>query len=119
MYTEARSGSIPIKLTAIEKRFENEQKPWEYTDSLGEVHVEEHNFFGGASQVVDIGYPDEADATRAMELIKSITTVQRRDIYISNIVQEEAGAYFSGQKSAEDVADTIQNRVQNYLDENR
>ena len=36
---------------------------------------------------------------------------------IQTIVQEEAHAYFSGQKTAREVADIIDNRVQLYLDE--
>ena len=40
------------------------------------------------------------------------------DAYIYNIITEESYAYFSGQKSAEEVAEIIQNRVQNYIDEN-
>lgn len=119
MYSEAQSGAIPIRLTAIEKRFENEQKPLEYTDGNGDIHVEEGNWFFFGSSRIDMGYPDAADSERTMKYIKSITTVQRKDKYVSKIVQEEAGAYFAGQKSAEEVAETIQNRVQNYIDENR
>lgn len=37
---------------------------------------------------------------------------------IIRIINEEAPAYYSGQKSAEDVANIIQNRVQLYVDEN-
>jgi len=36
---------------------------------------------------------------------------------ILNIITEEAGSYFDGSKSAQDVAQIIQNRVQIYLDE--
>jgi len=38
---------------------------------------------------------------------------------IMNIITEEAGAYFKGQKSAKDVASVIQSRVQVYVNENR
>ena len=36
---------------------------------------------------------------------------------IAMVVSEEAAAYFAGQKSADEVAALIQNRVQNMLDE--
>lgn len=40
------------------------------------------------------------------------------DDVVINIINEEAGAYYSGQKSVGDVAGVIQNRVQLYLNEN-
>ena len=119
MYSEQQSSGIPIKLSSIEKKFENEQKPFEYIGGDGKTYYEEENRYYTGGGFIDIGYPDAADAERAMEFLKSIETVQRRDRNLSVIVQEEAGAYFAGQKSAEEVAKTIQNRVQNYLDENR
>ncbi|MBD5145165.1 MAG: extracellular solute-binding protein [Ruminococcus sp.] len=119
MYSEQNSGSSPIKLSSLEKKFENEQKPFEYIGGDGKTYYDEENRFYSGGNWIDIGYPDTADAERAMEFLKSVETVQRRDRNLSVIVQEEAGAYFAGQKSAEEVAGTIQNRVQNYLDENR
>ena len=40
------------------------------------------------------------------------------DDEIINIINEEAGAYYSGQKGIEDVVNIIQNRVQLYVNEN-
>ncbi len=37
---------------------------------------------------------------------------------IIRIINEEAGAYYSGQKSVEDAAGLIQNRIQVYVNEN-
>lgn len=119
MYSEQQSSGIPIKLSSLEKKFGNEQKPFEYTGDDGKTYYEEENRYYTGGGFIDIGYPDAADAERAMEFVKSVETVQRKDRNLSVIVQEEAGAYFAGQKSAEEVAKTIQNRVQNYLDESR
>ena len=38
---------------------------------------------------------------------------------ITNIITEEAEAFFKGQKSVSDVANVIQSRVQVYVNENR
>ena len=43
----------------------------------------------------------------------------RRMKPIWQIIREESEAYFTGDKSIEEVADIITNRVQLYLDENR
>ena len=51
-----------------------------------------------------------------------IYTVNRTAYYnedIRNIIVEEAEAFFSGQKSAQDVADVIQSRAQVFVNENR
>ncbi len=54
-----------------------------------------------------------------MDFIKSVNTVKRYDSYVYDIVTEEAEAYFEGQRSAQEAADIIQNRVSNYIAENR
>ena len=56
------------------------------------------------------------------EVVNFITSVSNRyfmDTNVSNSITEEMGAYFSGQKTAQDVADVIQRRVQVYVEENR
>lgn len=40
------------------------------------------------------------------------------DTQIEGIVMEEAAAFFSGQKSVEETAEIIQNRVKIYVNEN-
>lgn len=40
------------------------------------------------------------------------------DDEIINIINEEAGAYYSGQKGIDDVVSIIQNRIQVYVNEN-
>lgn len=54
-----------------------------------------------------------------VELLDTGTPVTRWGNNISRIVLEEAGAFFAGDKSAEDAAKLIQNRVQLYLDERK
>ncbi len=53
------------------------------------------------------------------EAIFSTTNVSRNRDDVLAIIEEEAGAYFAGQKSAETVAGVIQSRVQIYVNENR
>lgn len=60
----------------------------------------------------------DEDNERMMDLIDSLTEVRSYNSYVYDIVREEAGAYFSGQKSAEETAGIIQNRASNYLAEN-
>ena len=49
--------------------------------------------------------------------IERITTSVNRNPAVFNIIREEAPAYFSGDRSAEDVSRIIQNRVTTLLAE--
>ena len=55
----------------------------------------------------------------AVEYIYSINKCYYGNTDISNIIEEEIASYFSGQKSAQEVAKVIQSRAQIYVDEKR
>ncbi|MGN0143055.1 MAG: extracellular solute-binding protein [Roseburia sp.] len=61
--------------------------------------------------------PGEVEQITA--LIDSASTANGKDEQILAIIEEEAAAYFSGQKSEEEVARLIQNRVSVYMEEQR
>ena len=54
-----------------------------------------------------------------MEMIETAQTGERMDQEILSIIMEESSGFFEGQKSVENVAEVIQNRVQLYLNETR
>ena len=54
-----------------------------------------------------------------MELYNAINTVYSYDTKISEIVTDVAGSYFAGDKTLDDAAGLIQNRVNTYVNENR
>ena len=55
-----------------------------------------------------------------LSLVKeAIPAFSVQDDDVIKIISEEANLYYSGQKSAEDVVSVIQNRVQNFVSENR
>lgn len=56
------------------------------------------------------------------QIVNFVSSVDRAYYYndnVLNIINEEMGAFYSGQKSAQDVANVIQSRAQIYVDENR
>ena len=101
-YIGAQSYDFPVKISALERAAANAK-----TNSGRE------NVFPAADPNTD------EDNARMMEFINSLTEVRAYNSYIYDIVREEAGAYFSGQKTAEDVSEIIQNRAANYIAENR
>lgn len=59
----------------------------------------------------------KADIDMIRQMLAHATTLQKNDSKILAIIEEEAKAYYSGQKSAQAVADLIANRVTTYLNE--
>lgn len=58
-------------------------------------------------------------ADMIIDCVKGAVQVARQQTEVMAIIQEEAGAFFAGQKSAQAVAETIQSRVYLYVMESR
>lgn len=100
------SDVFPVKKSALEFAAEDAKKGYylsyadEYSDEFG-INTDEDN-------------------QRILDLINGATCrVDNSENFVYNIIQEEAEMYFSGQRPVKETAEIIQNRVQNYLDENR
>ena len=59
------------------------------------------------------------EAEEFVQELYTFTQPYKTDESLFDIIQEEASAYFAGQKSARDVASIIQSRAQLYVNENR
>ena len=68
---------------------------------------------------IDIPALTEEERAAILHMIRNGKGVSPVDRMVLRIVEEEAPAYFTGQKSAEDVRRLIQNRVQLYIGENQ
>ena len=65
-------------------------------------------------------YPAKEEEVIAIRgLIESIDRMERFDETVLSIISEEAGAYFNGQKSVDEVVAVIQSRANIYMNENR
>ena len=60
----------------------------------------------------------QSDIDAVKNILKSMKYQVNSETQIMKIIKEESAAYFAGQKSAEEVSDIIQSRVQVYLKEN-
>lgn len=60
---------------------------------------------------------EETDVARLLDAIQSTATLYLYDSTVRAILFEEAEAYYAGQRTAEEAAAIMQNRVQTYLDE--
>ena len=57
------------------------------------------------------------ESRTARELIYQATQLRLTEYPCADIIQEEAAAFFAGDKTAEETADIIQSRVEIYLAE--
>ncbi|MBR4760674.1 MAG: extracellular solute-binding protein [Lachnospiraceae bacterium] len=90
-----------------------------WTDSYGNKMTPISGSRGVGDYSMELGPLTESQVEKMKGLIGRVTTVHDPDEAIDGIISEEAGALFAGQKSAKDVAAIIQNRVSNYINENR
>ena len=61
----------------------------------------------------------QADIDKILAMINAADTVVRTNKEVNKIIEEEAGAFFSGKKSAKDVCSIIQSRVTVYVTEDK
>ena len=117
-YQSSRSYEWPMKKSAYAALKEKAQKPDSYIDENGKEQIYENTVFINGKEV-KVGKVTDEEVKKVDDLLRSITQVMRYDTNVQEIVSEESGAFFSGQKSAEEVAKLVQNRVQTYLSESK
>lgn len=117
----------PVLKDALQKQIDNIY----WRDENGELLLDENGepmpyITGYSVDFEDWQYqcstPTEEDIALVLELIsvaKPANAFGHDDSKIVNIICEEAAAYFSRQKTMDEVIEIIQNRVQLYVDENR
>ncbi len=118
LYTTNNSYQFPIKKSSLEKLAEaaKERPYWEDADGKKEYY---DNTYWNGSESINIGVNTDEDNQKIIDFINSTENISRNDEQVSNIINEEASAFFEGQKTSKEVAEIIQNRVSNYLAESR
>ena len=121
LVNEYGNWGFPIRKASLDKQFELDMKPNYYEDEEGNQIEQPKTTWGWDDVSIEImaATQEEIDTVKAL-----ITSAERivsgnPDQQIINIITEEAESFFNGQKSAADVANIIQNRVQIYVNENR
>ncbi|MBQ9270372.1 MAG: extracellular solute-binding protein [Oscillospiraceae bacterium] len=108
--------SFPVTRTAFDKVMAEAMKQDSYQNENGEtVYVDSVGYIGEAEYKIGELTQEQADAFLAY--VNGATVSGNYDADILNIVTEEAAAYFAGDKTADEVAKLIQNRVTIYLGE--
>ena len=118
-YQENFDSGFPVKLSALDKKAEKEMKPNTWVDEeTGEEVVEDSNFWIGEEEIV-LKMPTKEECQYVIDFLKNIDYRQRDVSDITAIIEEDTAAYFDGQKTAQQVADSIQSRVKIFVSEKR
>ncbi len=111
------NGGFPILKSALEKQLEKDSKA-EYENMPDGTKKEKvKSTWGTMDFSVDVYAATDKQVAAIREMIENAQADCRMESEIFAIINEEAQGYFSGQKSVEDAASVIQNRVQLYLNE--
>ena len=108
---------LPVMKKAFEEQLmQAMEKPYWINEETGQKVYEDYTYLINNEEVILEPFTQkEVDEIR--NFIYSIENRGYYDYNILNIVTEEAAAFFGDSKSAEEVAEIIQNRVQVYVDE--
>ena len=101
---------FPVKLSLLEEMAEKEYM--EVNDPITTSFTPA----GDRYYMKELGF-SKTDIEKIMAAIKGVDLIRRSNLPISNIINEELGSYLNGQKSADEVADIIENRIGVYLAE--
>lgn len=116
------NGGFPILKSALEKQFEKDMEQEYIKDENGSQREMPKSTWmrslGGEEFTVEVYAANEEQVARVREMIETAQNEESMNTEILNIILEEASGYFEGQKSVEDVAAVVQNRVQLYMNEN-
>lgn len=111
---------FPVLKSALDAQFEEDMTPEYSEDENGQKVEQPKTTWGYDDFEAEIYAAKQEDVDAVKALIDSAEgVVSNSNNEITSIINEEAAAFFEGQKNAKDVADIIQSRVQIYVNENR
>ena len=117
---EEYNFSFPSKKSSFGKLLDfYKGKPYNLDEKGNKQYYDNTGYSYTQGKEITVSDLTDDDLNEIREYVTSCSLMMTYDKKITEIVTEEAAAYFSGQKSAEDVAAIIQNRVTNYVRENQ
>jgi ABC-type glycerol-3-phosphate transport system substrate-binding protein len=111
--------SFPTNKAAFDNKLERAMEKETITDEQGNEIEVSSSGIGVDGFFVELYAVTQEQADKIMALIDSADTALVFDDNVMNIVRDEAAAYFAGEKTAEDTAALIQNRVGLYINEQK
>ncbi len=110
--------SFPLSIKRMEQMAADAMsKPYYMDENNNKVEYDDVYYINGVDVIIPPMTKEETEELKTQ--LYSFTQVYKLDDTLTNIIEEEAAPFYSGQKSAKEVAAIIQSRVQIYVNENR
>lgn len=117
-YQSSLSYTLPVLEEQLETLVEKtREKPFNLDEDGNKVEYDATYWIGGEEIVLP--QLSQEETNEILTFIRSVNVRRYWNTDVFNIINEEAAAYFAGQKDVDTTAALIQNRVQLYVDENR
>lgn len=117
-YQKNLESSLPVNKQIFEEWAKEETLRPYTVDEKGKKVEYDLTLYRDGKEVV-VSPLDQGQLEEMIALVESAAATPFEDVHVINIIGEEMGSYFSGQKTAEDTAAVIQSRVQIYVQENQ
>lgn len=112
-------AAIPLRKDCMEMQIRQVTAVQPYTDEFGKEFVPP----AGALEIYGMEFElrplTKEETDRYCQIIAHTRKIRQTDWQILNTIQEEAGAYFAGDKGLDETVDIIQNRIATYVNESR
>ena len=116
-YQKNNVYEFPTNKEAFDAKLEEAMTPEYYTDPRRGAGGTVQRRWGWDDIMVEIFALKQEEADQVLELINATNRVYSYDQEIYDIITDDAAAFFEGQKSADETAKLIQNRVSLYVNE--
>lgn len=110
--------TMPVLKKAVWEKLETAKERPYWEDEDGNKNYYDDTFYIADEEFTFKPLTD-AEAEWLFDYVSSVTKPDYYDDNLETIINEEAAAFFEGQKTAEEVADIIQSRAQVYINESR
>ncbi len=116
-YQDSLEYSFPMRKSSFDKLAKAATEPKYYTDEDGKQQIEKEYYWIG-DQEIELPELTQEDVQFILNFVNSVHEPMSYNVNVNNIIMEEASAFYSGQKTAQEVADIIQSRLSIYVNEN-
>ncbi len=116
-YQDSLDFDFPVRKSSFDKKAKEATEVKYYTNDDG-TKEEEAEYYWIGDQEIKLPPLTQEDVKFIEDFINSLHEPITYNESVNNIIMEEASAFFSGQKSAEEVASIIQSRLSIYVNEN-
>ena len=113
------NAGFPIMKSALDKVLADAMEDEYYEDADGNKQLTSKSTWSTGDFTVEVYAATQEQVDRIREMIDTAQPEVSMDDKLFEIIEEEAHAYFEGQKTLDEVTALIQNRVQTYLNETK